>query len=79
MSMNIRFLAARKDRKISQHQLAAACGCHTPDISRIENAGWIPPAAIRDALARELGLSAEELFAEPETVVAPLVASQDHA
>jgi len=62
--MNARFLVARKQRKISQLQLAQAVGCLQSDISRIENAGWIPPTSMRDAIAEQLGVDADVLFAE---------------
>ena len=60
--MNLKVLTARKERRLTQGQLASTTGINPADIVRIERRGWIPPAEVRQRLAEALGTAEEELF-----------------
>lgn len=71
--MNTRVLVARKQRELTQEQLAKQTGLQQADISRIEKSGWIPPPEVRDRLAEALKTTVAALFE-----VGDVVASQSH-
>jgi transcriptional regulator with XRE-family HTH domain len=60
--VNVAFLVARKQIKLSQVALASMVQISQADVSRIEKGGWIPPAELRDRLARALSVPAAALF-----------------
>lgn len=62
--MNGKVMVARKDGGLTQEQLAQQVGLNHADIIRIERHDWIPPAAIRKALAKALKKTESDLFDE---------------
>lgn len=62
--MNGKVMVARKDRQLTQEQLAELVGLLPADIIRIERHGWIPPEDTRQALAKALKVDESDLFDE---------------
>lgn len=60
--MNSKVLVARKERGLTQDQLAEKVGLNHADINRIEKHGWIPPATVRADLAKALKVDEADLF-----------------
>lgn len=60
--MNLKVLVARKQRGLTQAQLALKAKVRQEEISLIERAGWIPPVEIRQRLSDELETPVDELF-----------------
>ena len=60
--MNLQFLVARRRAELTQQQLADQLSIAQTDISRIEKAGWIPPAELRARFAKALATPEHELF-----------------
>lgn len=60
--MNSRALVARKERGLTQEQLAEQLRLNHADIARIEKHDWIPPAEVRKRYAEALGVAEEHLF-----------------
>lgn len=60
--MNLKLLIARREKGLTQNQLAAEAGITQADVSRIEKQGWIPPAEIRQRVAGALETTPERLF-----------------
>ena len=54
--------ALRKERGISQEDLARRCGVSRQTINAIENNKYDPTLALAFALARELGTTVDALF-----------------
>ncbi len=52
----------RKELGLSQEELAKRCGVTRQTVNAIENNKYDPTLALAFALARELGLSVDELF-----------------
>ena len=52
----------RKELGLSQEELANHCGVTRQTVNAIENNKYDPTLALAFALARELGLSVDELF-----------------
>ena len=63
-AVNATFLIARKERHLTQGQLAKRVGLTPNDVVRIERYHWMPPLAMRRRLARELKTAVETLFGE---------------
>lgn len=60
---NRRFRLRRLELEMTQEDLAKQVdGIYTPDISRIEAGGWIPPAEVQERLARALQTTPALLF-----------------
>ncbi len=56
----------RKELGLSQEELAKKCGVSRQTINAIENNKYDPTLALAFHLARELGLTVDQLF-QPET------------
>ena len=52
----------RKELDLSQEELAKCCGVTRQTVNAIENNKYDPSLALAFALARELGLTVDELF-----------------
>ena len=52
----------RKELGLSQEELAKCCGVTRQTVNAIENNKYDPSLALAFALARELGLTVDELF-----------------
>lgn len=52
----------RKEKGISQEELAKRCGVSRQTINAIENDKYDPTLSLAFRLARELGLTVDELF-----------------
>lgn len=52
----------RKELGLSQEELAKRCGVTRQTVNAIENNKYDPTLALAFALARELGLTVDELF-----------------
>ena len=52
----------RRELGISQEELAKRCGVSRQTVNAIENNKYDPTLALAFALARELGLSVDQLF-----------------
>ncbi len=52
----------RKELGLSQEELAKRCGVTRQTVNAIENNKYDPTLALAFALARELGLSVDQLF-----------------
>ena len=55
-------MVARRERRLTQDQLAEQVNLTQADISRIEAKGWIPPMAIQERIAAVLDVGTDELF-----------------
>lgn len=62
--MNAHVLAARRDRDLTQEDLAAAVELNKADIVRIERHGWIPPREVRLRIAKTLKSTEDRLFGQ---------------
>ena len=58
--------ALRKERGISQEDLAKRCGVSRQTINAIENNKYDPTLSLAFRLAGELGVTVDELFRPPE-------------
>ncbi len=56
----------RKEQGISQEELAKRCGVSRQTINAIENNRYDPTLSLAFHLARELGLTVDELFTPSE-------------
>lgn len=65
--MNANVVSARRDRALTQEELAAKVELNKADIVRIERHDWIPPKDIRKRLARELRATEDQLFGQALT------------
>jgi len=66
----------RKDRGLSQVQLAALCGCTQQYISLVENGGDSDVSErVAEKIARWLEVDLEDFFDERRAVSTPMVAS----
>ena len=61
----------RKEMGMSMEQLADAAGVTLVSVYRYEVQGRVPDARTAIRLARTLGTTVEELYAEPDLVTAP--------
>ena len=52
----------RKERGLSQEELARRCGVSRQTVNAIENRKYDPTLALAFCLARELGTTVDELF-----------------
>ena len=52
----------RKERGISQEELAVKCGVSRPTVNAIENNKYDPTLTLAFHLAQELGTTVDELF-----------------
>ena len=66
VSQRERLLEARRARKMTQHQVAAAIGCPQSTIGRLETNRHEPSLRIALAIARTLGTTVEYLFGGDE-------------
>ncbi len=57
----------RKEKGISQEELAKRCGVSRQTINAIENDKYDPTLSLAFRLARELGLAVDELFMPKES------------
>ena len=57
----------RKEKGISQEELAKRCGVSRQTINAIENDKYDPTLSLAFRLARELGLTVDELFRPKES------------
>lgn len=57
----------RKEKGISQEELAKRCGVSRQTINAIENDKYDPTLSLAFRLARELGLMVDELFIPKES------------
>ena len=57
----------RKEKGISQEELAKRCGVSRQTINAIENDKYDPALSLAFRLARELGLAVDELFIPKES------------
>lgn len=57
----------RKEKGISQEELAKRCGVSRQTINAIENDKYDPTLSLAFRLARELGLTVDELFMSKES------------
>lgn len=57
----------RKEKGISQEELAKRCGVSRQTINAIENDKYDPALSLAFRLARELGLAVDELFMPKES------------
>ena len=57
----------RKEKGISQEELAKRCGVSRQTINAIENDKYDPTLSLAFRLARELGLTVDELFMPEES------------
>ena len=55
-------MVARRERRLTQDQLAEQINLQQADISRIEAGGWIPPMSIQEQIAAVLGKTPAVLF-----------------
>ena len=60
--MENRIRALRKERGISQEELAKRCGVTRQTVNAIENNKYDPTLALAFALAQELGTTVDQLF-----------------
>jgi transcriptional regulator with XRE-family HTH domain len=73
--MSDRFLALRRVSGLSQHDLASRAGVSRSLVAAIEAGRNTPSVAAGIALARALGVTAEELFADETGVAVPTAAA----
>jgi len=65
MAENRKIRARRAELGLTQAQLADLVdGIYTPDISRIEAGGWLPPESVRNDLARALQTTPDALWGD---------------
>ena len=57
--------ARRRELGLSQEELARRCGVSRQTVNAIENNKYDPTLALAFRLARELGLTVDELFTAP--------------
>ena len=62
MTVKNRIRARRKERGLSQEELARLCGVSRQTINAIENNKYDPTLALAFHLARELDTTVDELF-----------------
>lgn len=62
MTVENRIRARRKERGLSQEELARLCGVSRQTINAIENNKYDPTLALAFHLAAELGVRVDELF-----------------
>lgn len=68
--MICRIAKLRENRSLTQSQLAAQCGVSQQSISKIETGNGEPSYSLADKIARALGCTIDELYAdEPEKEV----------
>lgn len=68
MTHGYRKLAARRvELGLTQQVLADRVSLKQPDISRIEQDGWLPPPDVQQRLAEALQAPRDVLFAQPES------------
>ena len=60
--------ALRRERGLSQEELAKRCGVSRQTINAIENNKYDPTLALAFRLARELGTTVDALFAPKEVL-----------
>lgn len=60
--MKSRIKELRRERQLSQEDLAKRCGVTRQTVNAIENDKYDPTLALAFALARELGTTVDELF-----------------
>lgn len=60
--MKSRIKELRRERRLSQEDLARRCGVTRQTVNAIENDKYDPTLALAFALARELGTTVDELF-----------------
>lgn len=60
--MENRIRALRKERGLSQEELARRCGVTRQTVNAIENDKYDPTLALAFHLARELGTTVDQLF-----------------
>lgn len=60
--MKSRIKELRKERRLSQEDLAKRCGVTRQTVNAIENDKYDPTLALAFAMARELGTTVAELF-----------------
>ena len=60
--MENRIRALRKERGLSQEELARRCGVTRQTVNAIENNKYDPTLALAFKLAQELGTTVDELF-----------------
>ena len=73
--MSDRFLALRRVSGLSQHDLASRAGVSRSLVAAIEAGRNTPSVSAGIALARALGVTAEELFGEDTRVTVPMAAA----
>ncbi|WP_295634995.1 helix-turn-helix transcriptional regulator [uncultured Intestinimonas sp.] len=64
--MENRIRALRKERGLSQEELARRCGVTRQTVNAIENDKYDPTLALAFHLARELGTTVDQLFQPKE-------------
>lgn len=69
--MNTRVMVARKQRGLTQEQLAEQVGLNQADIVRIERHGWTPPPTTQQKIAEALDALETELFEASTATKAP--------
>jgi len=60
--VNTKVLVARRQRELTQEELAAKVGVFRADISRIESQGWVPPLDIQEKIAAVLRVERTDIF-----------------
>ena len=64
--MENRIRVLRKEKGISQEDLAKRCGVSRQTVNAIENNKYDPTLSLAFRLAGELGVTVDELFSPPE-------------
>ena len=62
--MICRIAKLRENRSLTQSQLAAQCGVSQQSISKIETGNGEPSYSLADKIARALGCTIDELYAD---------------
>ena len=60
--MNLKVLVARRQRAMTQAELADKVGCQREDIGKIETHGWVPPTDIQEKIAAVLRVERTDIF-----------------
>ena len=66
MTVENRIRARRKERGLSQEELARLCGVSRQTINAIENNKYDPTLSLAFSLARALGTTVDGLFTPPQ-------------
>lgn len=66
--MICRIAKLRENRSLTQSQLAAQCGVSQQSISKIETGNGEPSYSLADKIARALGCTIDELYADEKEV-----------